>query len=109
MSILTLQEVKDQLKVRHNSDDAVIQNLIDICEDEALQFLNRKALPVQDVDPDTLSESDVSDTLNLAPSIKGALFVLIDMKYNSYDPKDLQTMRDYANNLMWPYREKLGV
>jgi hypothetical protein len=119
MSVITLAEVKRHLRVTHTSDDLLIQTLIDAAENEAAQFMNREDLPRTDAEaPEFLSDSDfdsdsdsqeaASDSDDVAPSVRVAVYFLVQAKYDAADTAEREGLRKTAEGLLWPYRYRLG-
>lgn len=110
---VTVAEIKENMRIRHDSDDALLQRLIENAEDECRQFLNRRQLP--EVDPESnspLSESEsepVSDSSTLAASVRQAIYILVEAAYDRLEGSDLKTFREAAETKMFPYRVDLGV
>jgi hypothetical protein len=116
MSQITLQEVKQFLRVIHSGDDALIQTLIDSAEDEACRFLNRENLPTLPLEypADSSSEGPYSEEVPssedpVAPSVKLAIFYLVQRGYETSKPEDAARMRASAETILMPYRRGLGV
>ena len=85
MSILTLSEAKDHLRVTNTSEDTKIQAYIDAAEEHIEKYLNNDNFPEE-------------------PSIKQAARILIKDMYE-------QTMDSYAaaERLLHPHRVGLGI
>ena len=96
MSIITLATIKQDLRITHNSDDAILQIYLDAAEDEALRFLNSVELPL-----------DTND--ELAPSVYGGVFLLVRSKYDAENGDEIAKLRRCAETMLMPYREELGV
>jgi hypothetical protein len=116
MSQITLQETKKYLRVIHSADDDLIQTLIDSAEDEACRFLNRDNLPTLPLEYPAPSSSDgpyseevPSSEDPVAPSVKLAIFYLVQRAYEATKPEDMQRIRESAETLLMPYRRGLGV
>lgn len=97
MSLITLAQVKADLRVTHNEDDTLLQVLLDASEDEALRFLNASELPLN---------PDATDAP--MPSIYAAVFLLVRAKYEAAEPGTIEGLRKCAETLLMPYREQMG-
>ncbi len=99
MSAVTLEQVKEDLRLTHDSDDALLQILIDAAEDEAMQFLGVSELPT------VIGSSE--------PPVKGsiyaAIFLSVKAKYEATSPDEIEKLRVCFETLLMPYRENLGV
>jgi hypothetical protein len=116
VSQVTLQETKEYLRVIHSGDDALIQTLIDSAEDEACRFLNRENLPTLPLEYPAESSSDgpyseevPSSQDPIAPSVKLAIFYLVQRAYEQMDPDKEARVRQSAETIMMPFRRGLGV
>jgi hypothetical protein len=116
MSQITLAEVKQYLRVIHSADNDLIQTLIDSAEDEACRFLNRENLPTLPLEypADSSSEGPYSEEVPssedpVAPSVKLAIFYLVQRAYEATKPEDAVRMREAAETILMPYRRGLGV
>ncbi len=96
MSIINLATIKSDLRVAHSSDDSILQVYLNAAEDEALRFLNSESLPL-----------DTND--ELAPSIYGAVFLLVRSKYDAENGDEIAKLRRCAETMLMPYRIELGV
>lgn len=117
--MITLDEVKADLRVRHDGDDVLILSLLDAATDECLRFMNRSEMPVI---PDPVesgsSESEAesegiadpwSGTGTLPPSIRAAVFLLVQAGYDRMRPDEVELRRSRAEVLCQPYRWDMGV
>lgn len=102
--MITLEDVKSALRVRHDYDDELIFHLKEAAIDEALQFMNRDTLPVV---PDT--ESPASDEGPVPASIRAAVYLLAEASYEKMRPDEVEIRRKRAEQLCMPYRVELGV
>ena len=115
MSVIGLEQVKAFLDVTQDYDDVKIQMLIDAAEDEAKKYLDRgNKLPRPDDScPDECeSESTLnpaSDSNDVAPSVRNAIFLLVQAMYDQPGPAEMEATRNLAFAVMRPYRCKLGV
>lgn len=109
MSIVTLAQVKADLRMIHSADDTLIQTLIDASEDEAKQFLNRTELPTLPYDLPDADDTEVVATIsNVAPSVYAAVFLLVKSKYEPKDANEIAALRQCAEVLLQPYRTMIG-
>lgn len=117
MSVVTVAEVKDFLRVIHSDDDGLLAILIDSAEDEALRFCDRAEFPTLPVDypPEYDSSSseipeDVPSSEDpIAPSVRQAIYYLVQARYDQADPDMAAKLRSAAEVLCFPYRSRLGV
>lgn len=111
MSIVTLEQVKADLRVIHNLDDSLIQILIDASEDEALRFMNRSEMPTLPYDlPEESSTEDIPSTEDpVVPSVYAAIFLLVKAKYDGMSPDEIDCLRKCAETILQPYRSEIGV
>ena len=110
MSVIALADVKAALRVIHSADDALLQNLLDSAEDEALRFLNRDQLPTLPLDyPEESSSEDIPSSEDpIAPSVFTAVVILVKIDYEAA-PGDIETLRRAAEVKLQPYRTQMGV
>lgn len=113
MSLIKVEQVRAYLRVIHTSDDLLLQELIDAAEDEALQFMDRKQLPRRNdtnVDEcDSNTPEPVSDSDDLAPSVRAGIYMLIQAQYEGLSADDVKAYREAAETKFMPYRNRLGV
>lgn len=119
MSKVQLQEVKQDLRITHDLDDAILQRYIDSAEREAASFMDRKDLEgpwddyVSPPAPCTVSSSSSSSSSSseepLPDDVRIAIYFLVRSKYDAPDPADIAVYRDAAEVLLFPYRRGLGV
>lgn len=112
MSVVLLADVKAALRVVHMSDDALLQQLIDSAESEALNFMGRDSLPrIGEECPDECDtsrvENPVSDGDTLPAAVRGAIFILVQMDYEA-QPADLAALTKAWQQKLWPFRCGLG-
>lgn len=88
---MTLQEVKDALRVSGNADDALLTRLLNSATAECLRFTGLDAL-------DSNTEDDLWQ----------GVVVMIHADYDA-DPKDRPEYRRAAEALWMPYRTGLGI
>lgn len=114
MSAISLQDVRAYLRVTQQSDDVLLQLLLDDAEDEALEYLNRTTLPRkgetirEDFDSNTRPEP-VSDSDDLAGSVRSGIFLIVQAMYERADNSTLAAARESAEIKWFPYRVGLGV
>lgn len=113
MSLVTPTEVASYLNLTHNLDNDRLQVLIDGAEDEALVYLDRPSLPRKGVtfageqssnDADPTSDSD-----DLAPTVRMAIYLLVQGMYEGKDATEMAAVRRLAEVKLFPYRNNLGV
>jgi len=117
MSSITLSQVKTDLRMTQNYDDALIQTLLDASEDEAIQFMNRTELPtlpvvyppVYDSNDVLVSEEVPSSGDPVAPSVITAVFLLVRAKYQAETADEVAKLRKCAETLLMPFRAQMGV
>lgn len=112
MSIVTIAEVKQDLRITHNLDDTILQRYTDGAEREALNFMDRTdfAGPWEYVPPCASSSSSSSSSEDSMPDdVRVAIYFLVRSKYDVSDPGDIAVYRSAAEALLHPYRRGLGV
>lgn len=111
MSIVTVEEIRAFLRIIHTDDDDLLQTLIDAAEDEAKRFCNRSQLPTLPLEyPGESSSEEVPSSEDpIAPSVRIAVYYLVQSKYEGAKPEDALRMRHAAETLLWPYRSELGA
>lgn len=109
MSVIALSTVKAYLRVTHNSDDALLRDLLDGAEDEALRFLNRTELPglPYALPEDSSSEPDITTEIAVAASVVIAVALLVSGDYDA-EPDDRAKIRAAAEAKLIPYRTEMG-
>lgn len=109
MSTVTVDQIKQYLRITHNSDDAMLQLLIDGAEDEALVFLNRDLLPRRnDVEFDS-NDAEISDSDDIAPVVRMGIYLIVQGMYEGKDANEMEVIRHAAEVKWMPYRANLGV
>ena len=112
MSAIDLAFVKQWLRVTHDEDDALLTGMIDDAEDEALQFLDRDALPRMGAANEADSnhpDIPVSDADDLARSVRNGVCLLVQAMYEAKDAAELTAVRRAVEVKLMPYRNNLGV
>ena len=116
MSAVTVEEIRAFLRIIHTDDDDMLQVLIDAAEDEAKRFVNRSELPTLPLDYPPLynsSSSEIPEPIPssedpIAPSVRVAIYFLVQSKYEGTKPEDVMRIRQNAETLLFPYRTELG-
>lgn len=106
MSAVSIESVKRDLRIIHNSDDVLLQELIDSAERECLQFLNIDALPGLEESSEVSSETVYPV---VEPDVARAIRLIVRGGYEETDITKLSAYRSAAESLLMPYREGLGV
>lgn len=113
MSVVTVDDVRQELRLSHGEDDALLQRLIDAAEDEAARYLGLDALPQRAAAcPDCTSEGTpepVSDGADLAPAVRSGIFLLVQAMYDARTGDEMEKVREVAFKMMRPYRCNWGV
>jgi len=117
MGSVTVQELKEHLRVDHNADDSLIERLIAGAEEEAKRFLNRTQLPTLPLDyppeydsnSEELSEDVPSSEDPIADDVRIALYLLVQARYEAASADEMTKLRNVAEGLLMPYRTRLGV
>jgi hypothetical protein len=102
--VITLNELKQALRVRHDYDDELLTHILAGATDECLQFMNLSELPIV---ADT--ESPPSETGPIPASIRSAVYLLAEASYDKMRPDEVDLRRKRAEQLCMPYRAELGV
>jgi hypothetical protein len=115
-SFITLDQVKEDLRVTHENDDAILQIYLDAAVDEVKRFLNRDELPTLPVvypflDSDYPMDSEETPSASdpIVPSCYAAVFLLVRAKYDATDPEEVEGLRRAAESLLMPYRTNWGM
>ncbi len=98
MSIITLEQAKQNLNVFHDEDDANLQLLLDGAEDEASQYLGMESLSA------LLDEA----TGKLPASVITGVMILLQSSYQA-SPDDALKLRNAAEIKLTPYRIGWGI
>ncbi len=109
MSFITLIDVKAALRVTHNSDDGLLQRLIDSAETECKRFTGRTELPTLPVDAlvysdgALISSEDVPSSEDpVAPDVANGIILMVLADYDG-DPLMRDKYRAAAEALWMPY------
>ena len=113
MSVVNVEEVRQDLLITHSADDAKLQRLIDAAKDEALRYLGLEALPRRTAEcPECTSEGTpdpVSNGADLAPTVRDGIVLLVQAMYEGRDAAEMERVREVAFKKMRPYRCGWGV
>lgn len=111
MSEVTLEQVKADLRVIHDADDILLQELIDAAEQECCRFLNRQYLPTLPLEypGESSSEEIPSHADPIAPDVARGVILIVRADYSETDPLKRAQWRQAAESLWMPYRTGLGV
>lgn len=106
MSTVSLEDIKRDLRIIHDADDELLQQLIDSAEQECLWFLGRDSLPELDGGEGAASSSC---TAKVAPDVVRGIVLMVRADYEEVDPLKRPQWRAAAEQLWMPYRQGLGV
>ena len=106
---MTLDDIKRDLRVTHDEDDALLETLLASAKDQALRFLDLTELPVVEVDSSSSSSSSSIGSLEYPGSIRTALILLVRCLYDPADAKEIEATRKAAETMLMPYRTGLGA
>lgn len=113
MSTVRVAQIRAYLRITHRSDDAMLQELINGAEDEALAYLDREVLPrrgeFQVDECDSNTPPLVSDSDDLSPMVRMGIYLLVQGMYEGKDAAEMEAVREVARQKFFPYRNKLGV
>jgi hypothetical protein len=107
MSIISLQSAKEYLLVFHSGQDSRIQMLLDSAEDEARRFMDRPSLSDWRDCCDTDPMYGSSSTALMPASVKIGILTLLQARWSG-SPADQIQLREVAEQLLYPYRCKVG-
>lgn len=109
--MITLSQIKADLRIIHNADDALLQILLNASVDEALRYMNRDELPTLPYDlPEEESSEDVPSSEDpIVPSVYAAIFLLVRAKYEGMEANEIAALRLCAETIMQPYRTEIGI
>lgn len=105
---MTLDDIKRDLRVTHDDDDALLEVLIASAKDQALRFIDQDELPTIPVDSSSSSSSSIG-SLEYPGSIRAALILLVRCLYDPADAKEIEATRKAAETMLMPYRTGLGA
>lgn len=100
---ITLDEAKEQVSVEldnPNHDDRLTR-LIAAAERWAKNYLNVETL-------DDFYDSPIESPASLPEDLKSGLLLHIEMEFDR-DERNMELLLKRAEQLLWPYREGLGV
>lgn len=106
--MISLDDIKRDLRVTHDEDDQLLQLHLDASIDEAKRFLDVKELPLQDEPDSELLSSSEAPGPTVAPSIYAAVSLLVRSKYEA-SADEIPKLRAAAETLLMPYRKGLGA
>ena len=107
---MTLDDIKRDLRVTHDDDDALLEVLIASAKDQAMRFIDQDELPTVPVDSSSSSSSSSSiGSLEYPGSIRTALILLVRCLYDPADAKEIEATRKAAETMLMPYRNGLGA
>ena len=96
MSVINLEVVKSYLRVTQDSDDGLLQMLLDGAESEAVKCMNRTGLPLT---PEGLVE----------PNVVVGICILVKSQYDSDKPGDMDVFKSRAVSLFDYDRPVIGI
>lgn len=105
---MNLDDIKRDLRVTHDEDDALLEVLLASAVDQALKFTGLESLPTVDADSSSSSSSSIG-ALVYAGSIRAALILLVRCLYDPADAKEIEATRKVAETMLMPYRTGLGA
>lgn len=100
---ISLDEVKDQLSIEraNPSFDDRLTRLLAAAETAAVQFLNIEALS-------DLEDSPAQSPRTIPENVKSAILMHVEMEFDR-DEKLWDKLQRGFENLLWPYRQGLGL
>jgi uncharacterized phage protein (predicted DNA packaging) len=104
MSEVSIESVKRDLRIIHDDDDTLLQELIDAAEKECLNFINAEYLP--GLEPNS---EETSSELTIEPDAARGIRLIVRGGYEETDIMRMAAYRNCAEALWMPYREGLGV
>lgn len=96
MSGVTLESVKRDLRIIHDDDDVLLQELIDANTRACLNFLD-------------FDDEEASSETVLADDALYGIRLMVRAAYEETDPTRLAALRAAAESFWMPYRTGLGV
>ena len=99
MALVTLTEVKAQLRITGSSDDTLLSNYMVAAEDIIVKYLNR------DIPTNGDSPEDYPMPIKIACTM-----IIADLYENRQSQLDKQMYHNRAvDNLLYPYRDAIGI
>lgn len=110
MSTITLDEVKEALRITDTDSDSLLQRLLESAEQECMRFTNRSELPTLPLEYPSESSSEEEESSNdpVAPDVANGIILMIQADYVA-NPMDRKKFRAAAEELWMPYRRLMGV
>jgi hypothetical protein len=118
MTTITVDDVKDALRITHAYDDDDLTRRLRSAEQECLRYLGRTELPTLphdypvDLDGDSSSETITEDVPSsedpVAPDVVEGIILMVQAGYEG-DPANRDAYRKGAESLWTPYRIGWGV
>jgi len=111
MSAVDLASVKRFLRVDHTADDALLQELLDSAESQALSFLNADSFDhVTSIFATYFeSSSGSSSEPSPPPDVLTAIKHLVRADYEAASASEAADIRTLAERMLFPYRMELGA
>lgn len=108
MNIVTLEEAKSQLSipVGRTDLDERIERLVAAAEKWAKNFLNVDSLA--EFDENSPSSPDSPADVALPEDMKSAILLHVEAEFDR-DEKNFELILKRAHDMLWPYRQGLGV
>lgn len=100
-----LTDVKEALRITHDSDDNLLLRLISSATREYFAFVNPAELPG---DPAIVVEDPPDDTGFVPEDAFNGVVLIVQADYDG-DPEKRMTYRKAAESLWMPYRTNMGV
>ena len=91
MSVVTLQQLKADLRITSTAQDDYLQDLLDAVSCEMLSFLNMEAFPSP-----------------VPPSLITATWILARARHSVEDAREIERHRKLAETIMYPHRVEIG-
>jgi len=96
MTYVTVDSVKRDLRIIHDSDDELLQELIDAQTRACLNFMD-------------IDDEEASSETALADDVLFGIRLMVRASYEESDPTRIAALRAAAETLWMPYRIGLGV
>lgn len=100
LTLLELVKLDLRIEAGDAAWDALLRVLLAEARIEALRFLDRAAFPV-------CESADAVD--GLPPDLAGGIRVLVRGKFEGLDAAEMASLRQVAEGLLMPYRQRLGA